>query len=267
MRGIQDLVSIRHGQSEGNLAHYEADQNANVDYFTNEFRDVPGVRWRLTEHGHEQVAVAGKWIVDNVLPELERASFDEAFTSPYTRAIQTAAGLAIPGIIWNEPEPKIRERDWGDIESIPTSEYMSSAMFALNAIRRRSDYLNWSPPGGESIVQVMERIEKFLDDIADTANPKAFLLSTHGEALTSTRGVVEQVRTGYRLSRLKTRKHQKLDNTSIVWHTDKNPHTGSRSGQLDWYRIANPYNGTDTGWQRIIRRRYTNQELLELIAV
>jgi phosphohistidine phosphatase SixA len=41
--------------------------------------------WPLTERGHEQAALAGKWIRENI-----GTTFDKAYVSPYIRTHQTA---------------------------------------------------------------------------------------------------------------------------------------------------------------------------------
>ncbi len=266
MRGFHDLVLVRHGQSTGNVAHYEANQKGNTDYFTKEFRDRPGHTWELTNLGWEQSAMTGVWIAKNVLPKLVGGAFDEAFTSHYTRVIQTAAGLDLEGIRWQEPEPKLRERDWGDIEAIPTEEYFASELYRLNQARRMNDYLNWAPPNGESLAQVMVRLENFYNDIRNERHPASILCATHGEVMTATRGIIEHIRTGRRLAALKKRKGQQIDNASLIWYRDRHPESvAERDGQLRFVRIVNVSNNTDTGWIEIKRKTYTNEELLGLV--
>jgi 2,3-bisphosphoglycerate-dependent phosphoglycerate mutase len=267
MRGFHDLVLGRHGQTHGNVAHYEANQNGNKDYFTQEFRDRPGHTWELTPYGWEQAEQTGAWIRKNIQPQLVGGCFSEAFTSPYTRPIQTAVGYNIPNIKWQEPEPKLRERDWGDIEAIPSEEYFKLELYKLNRARRMKDYLNWAPPNGESLAQVMVRLENFYNDIRNERHPASVLCATHGEVMTASRGIIEHIRTGRRLAALKKRKNQQIDNASLIWYRDRHPESvAERDGELRFVRIVNAPNNTDTGWIEIRRKTYTSEELLDLVA-
>lgn len=260
MATLENFVIVRHGESDGNFAHFEANENGNHDYFTQEFRDRPGALWNLTERGKQQASIAGQWLVENVL----NGRFDVGFTSSMVRAEQTAAYLDLPGARWREPDPKLNERNWGDIETMPHEEYMK--MYPRNFIRRNGDYLNWAPPGGESMAEVMTRIAQFYNDIANAHEGESVLAVSHGEVMTATRGNIEEVRTGRRLASLKRRKNERIDNTTIIWYTSRDPKTKLSTTALNWYRIANPEAGTDTGWKRIVRNTYSNEELLALAA-
>lgn len=260
MASLENLVLVRHGESDGNHAHFNANENGNTDYFTSEFRDRPGALWALTERGREQAKIAGSWLTENVL----NGRFDVCFTSSMVRAEQTAALLDLPDASWREPDPKLNERNWGDIETMPHEEYIER--YPRNVVRRNGDYLNWKPPGGESMAEVMVRISQFYTDITAAHAGESVLAVCHGEVMTAARGNIEEVRTGRRLASLKRRKYERIDNTSIIWYTSRDPETKLATTALNWYRIANPEKGTDTGWKRIIRRQYTNEELLELAA-
>lgn len=259
MSSLEHLILMRHGESEGNLAHFHANENGNTDYFTKEFRDKPGMAWNLTERGRQQAATAGKWLVENVL----NGRFDVYFTSPLVRAVETAAYMDLPDASWCEPDPKLRERYWGDIEAIPYEEYLEK--YPHNVIRRNGDYLNWKPPGGESLAEVIGRFEHFFRDVTEAHSGGSVFVQTHGEVMTGARGHIEEVRTGQRLASLKRRKYERLDNASIIWYTSRDPSTNLATTALNWYRVVNPGADTDTGWKKIEKRKYTNQELLELV--
>lgn len=259
MSSLENLVLLRHGQSEGNLAHFHANEKGNTDYFTSEFRDKPGALWHLTKEGREQAKVAGEWISDNIL----EGRFDAYFTSPLVRAVETAAYLDLTGARWSEPDPKLRERYWGDIEAMPFDEYQKK--YPHNAIRRNGDYLNWKPPGGESLAETIGRVEQFAIATTNAHPGQSVIASTHGEVMTGGRGYFEGVATGRRLASLKKRKFERIDNTSIIWYTSRDPETELATTALNWYRIANPVAGTDTGWKRIQRRLYSADELLQLV--
>ena len=85
-----DMILLRHGQSEFNL-HFGATR-----------RDPGIIDPRLTDLGHDQADVAARRLADEPIARI--------ITSPYTRALQTAAPLArrldVPVVV----NPIVRER-------------------------------------------------------------------------------------------------------------------------------------------------------------
>jgi len=66
-----DLVLVRHGQTEGNLAR-ERSKREDKSLWTAEFRERPGRLWRLTDLGIGQAQAAGAWIRENLDPRFSR---------------------------------------------------------------------------------------------------------------------------------------------------------------------------------------------------
>ena len=54
-----DLVLVRHGESEGNVAT-EAAKSGDHHLFTDAYMTTPGHQWRLTERGRYQAATIGR---------------------------------------------------------------------------------------------------------------------------------------------------------------------------------------------------------------
>src|SRR5205823_6143474 len=63
----RDLLLVRHGESEGNMAARHSRQGDNSLY-TDSFRSRHGSTWRLTNKGIEQDKNAGKWVKENFQP-------------------------------------------------------------------------------------------------------------------------------------------------------------------------------------------------------
>ena len=137
-----DLVIVRHGHSEGNLAIGKS-KKGDHSMLTSEFRETPGHRWRLTDEGREQAKETGDWIKKNIGDK-----FDRYYASPFVRTRETAALLGLPDAEWRLDQ-RLRERDWGEINSVPANEHMSS--YPQNALIKKMDALYWRPPAGESI--------------------------------------------------------------------------------------------------------------------
>lgn len=81
-----DLVLLRHGQSEGNLAkrYSEAGQH---DIYDQTRKNRHTRSFRLTELGRKQASRAGLWLRD------EFPGFDRYIVSEYARAMETATLL------------------------------------------------------------------------------------------------------------------------------------------------------------------------------
>ena len=110
-----DLVLVRHGESEGNIA-VDASKGGDNSIFTPEFRNRHSREFRLTDKGIAQAKAAGEWLRTNV-----PFPFTYFCVSDYIRAKETAALLALPDARWKD-EFYLRERDRGLIDNIPRDE-------------------------------------------------------------------------------------------------------------------------------------------------
>lgn len=187
----ESLVLIRHGESEGNVARHLERTNQPLDHIrTEEFVNRPGRTWTLSEKGVKQAQVIGHWLRD----EADRGIFggyhsQRHYVSPFRRAEQTAAHLGLvvhghvqrPSVQWYKNR-NIRERDWGDIETILRSEFEESEFYSNNAHKKKIDPLYWRPPGGESLADVAElRGHNFMDTLHRLSSYSAVFAVTHGE--------------------------------------------------------------------------------------
>jgi len=252
-----DLIFVRHGHSEGNRL-LESFKNGNRDALGQDFREIPGHRWRLTDEGREQAEITGDWIGANIS---ER--FDRYFCSPFVRTRETAAYLGLPDAEWRIDQ-RLRERDWGEINSVPHSEH--AALYPRNAQIQKIDALYWRPPGGESIADVGLRVRDLLDTFHRECAGQTVIVVTHGEFMSAARA-----RLGYLSDEEWVQgdsdPSQKLFNTHVLHYSRRNPQTGEIEKYANWQRSICPWKEeTDTGWTRVVRRRYTNEELLVQIA-
>ncbi len=107
-----DLVLVRHGQSEGNIANTRS-RAGDHSAFTPEFLNRHSTRLRLTDRGRTQAKAAGEWLRANGLTQ-----FDRHYVSEYARAVETAALLDLPNARWYM-DFQLRERDHGRMDIIP----------------------------------------------------------------------------------------------------------------------------------------------------
>ena len=138
----EDLVLLRHGQSEANIIQqrFKADPGSLAP---NGFFDRHDSDMRLSARGRDQARAAGDWLRRHGL-----ASFDRYYASPHARTAETAAGLALNGD-WRL-DVRWRERDWGEFGVL--NHVDRADRFALSQKLKDQNKWYWCPPGGESLV-------------------------------------------------------------------------------------------------------------------
>lgn len=255
------LVLVRHGRSEGNLAT-DAAKAGDTSFYTEGFTTTPGHQWRLTPSGRAQAACAGEWIAANA-----PGTFDRYFTSPYVRTRETAALLGLPDAAWRLNRA-LRERDWGDIGSVPRGEFESLPEFRHNATMKAIDPLYWKPPGGESIAGVAEdRVRNVCDTLHRECDSKSVICVGHGELMWAFRLLLERLDDDTFVE-LDADKSERIHNCEVLHYTRIDPDTGNQAPRLTWLRRARPVETAD-GWRMVEGHwdhfetgSFTNAELL-----
>lgn len=137
-----DLILVRHGESEGNLAN-KASKSGDNNFFTPEFLNRHSRNFRLTDKGSLQAKRAGEWIQKNVpMP------FDRFYVSDYIRAKETAYYLYLPEAEWRV-EYQLRERDKALMDNCPADE--QKRLFEMEQRQYEMDpFLAYPASGGES---------------------------------------------------------------------------------------------------------------------
>jgi broad specificity phosphatase PhoE len=260
------IVLVRHGYSEGNAVSHSTD--GDPEYYTDEFKERPGKDWRLMERGVEEARASGIWIAKYILEAygLENG-FDFHLTSPLARPRETAGNLNLPNADWRI-EPRIRERDWGDIESMSKAEYQR--LYPVNAAKKLMDPLYWRPPGGESIAQVADtRVKSILGTLHDQHDRKGVnsaILSTHGEFVWAAHFVFERM-AHEDWDKAEKDISRKIKNGQVVHFTRLDPETGEQAPTVSWVRSVCPWETPDNPgeWRTIRPIMYSNEELLAAV--
>ena len=143
------LIIVRHGQSVSNLTKTFAGQSNSP----------------LTPLGLEQAELASRY--------LDKFNFDAVYSSPLSRAYDTAAT-----IIKNTPleiicDDSLKETHLGDWEGLPIDSVREEYQ------KWRTEY-DYAPPNGESTHQVRERTGRAVDRIARENYGKTVLVASHG---------------------------------------------------------------------------------------
>ncbi len=273
------LLVLRHGESEGNVANNKA-KAGDLSSFTDEFVTTPGRTWRLTELGVSQAKLIGEWLRKELKLIHELTPVDEAlatrlYTSPYVRTRQTAGNLQLT-LGSREAEwyvnRTIRERDWGDIDSIPKQHFREDPIYRRNAQKMEVDPLYWRPPGGESIQDVADnRVRNFLDTLHRECSDQLVVAVAHGEFMKALRLVLERTSDEEFLIQEKD-KTRKIPNCQLIQYTKSVELAGLESQvhtpRLQFTRTITPLVEEGrcevTPWTRINFHRPTNEDLLAI---
>ena len=118
----------------------------------------------LTELGHQQAMELGKKIKE------EGVKIDEILYSPLVRAKETARHISeMTGIPMRE-EMRLKEQNFGKYESTPRN--------GEEFKRAKQDFV-CRYEGGESMLQMAQRIYNLLDEIKQESDEKTYILVAH----------------------------------------------------------------------------------------
>nr|WP_300050978.1 histidine phosphatase family protein [uncultured Nocardioides sp.] len=173
---VQELILVRHGQSEGNVAAEKA-QRDGVEHIDVPARDPDVV---LSETGREQAAAVGRWLQG--LSEDERPGI--VWTSPYRRARETAEiALEVCDLDLDfRVDERLRDRDMG-ITDMLTGAGISSRYPEEAKRRKWIGKFYYRPPGGESWADVTLRVRAVLTDLAHNESAERVLVTAHDVVL------------------------------------------------------------------------------------
>ena len=147
------LIFVRHGQSASNLAQRFTGQG-----------DTP-----LTELGHLQAQCTAEFLKDRKI--------DKIYTSDLSRAMQTAEPTAKMHGLEIIPDPNFREINAGRWEGKLYTEL--SAEFPESYARWLHDIGHACPDGGESVLELANRVYVETDRILQEDRGKCVAIFTH----------------------------------------------------------------------------------------
>ncbi|KAG2769433.1 hypothetical protein PC129_g10647 [Phytophthora cactorum] len=253
---LSDLVLIRHGESEGNVARQRS-LAGDHSLFAGEFKHRHSSNWRLTDRGRRQAAAAGDWLKRNKF-----AHFDRYLVSEYLRAMETAGRMGLPGARWYA-EMLIRERDWGAMDLMSEQERFVKMQDELK--RRELNRFYYAPPGGESLAAVAQRADRLLGILNHECHGKRAIVVAHGEVIWAMRTRLERMSQDTFIELQESgRMVDQIHNGHILHYTRKDPLTGKMAPYFTHVRSVCPWNEklSPKGWMKINRPVYDNELLL-----
>lgn len=248
-----NLVLVRHGLSEHNLARIRSNLDDHSDWET-EFRKKHTSQYRLVDIGIEQAVICGEYIKNKL-----GIVFDRCFTSEYARAIETAYHMHLPNVEW-EIDFNIRERDKGILSGISEKE----KQLRKKEYPKKDDFYT-EPLGGESMASLCLRVDHFLNFLNRECIGMNILLVTHGTIMEAFKMRLENMtRKDY-----ESEKHRKIKNCQIIWYSAIHPELQKITDQkkIEWVANICPYDPSiNTNWKKIVAKKYSNDELKHLFS-
>jgi NAD+ kinase len=257
-----DLILVRHGQSEGNVAARLAEEG-NHDGYKAIKQGRHSRSYRLSSKGREQAKIAGLWLQKEFTKDGK--TFDRFVVSEYTRAMETAALLGLPDAVWYRSF-YLTEREWGDLENITEQEREEKFKDALEM--RAIEPFFWQPPNGESFAELCLRLDRVLNTLHRECGNMRVIIVCHGEVMRAFRVLLERMpQQRFKEIYESKAKEDGIHNCEVFHYSRRNPKTQEIEEHANWFRRVRPTDEPiwETGWQEIIRPKYTNDALLEIV--
>lgn len=258
----KNLLLVRHGESEGNIAVARSKRGDDSAY-SEEFRNRHSSLWRLSEKGKEQAKTAGDWLRKH----WGEAPFFRHYTSEYLRAMETAALLCIPDAEWYT-DFYLRERNWGELDCVTIKERNERFHDAMK--QRMIDPFYWTPPNGESLADLCLRVDRVLQTLHRECENRDVIIVCHGEVMWAFRVRLERMsQERFRELENSKDKSDRIHNCQIHWYTRVDPDRAAENHRhFNWVKSVCPWEmgSGDGGWRQIVRPRYSNSDLLERVA-
>lgn len=219
---LQYLLIMRHAESDGDVRR-NVHKNNGVVMKRLENTDEEDI----TQNGIQQSERGGRWIKENFLKSLGITEFGGYFTSPTKRTRRTAASLGLPNSTWVD-EPLLKERNRG---KTPWPASKLAETDPENYRQMVTDPLGWVPIEGESILQVGERAEAFIEKVKPLATAIAI---THRDWLWASALPLEKVDH----DALTAYDTEGLGNCTILIYSSINPQTGEKEEAMKWKKTV-----------------------------
>lgn len=156
--GLMKFLFVRHGQSEGNVAH--------------EINDDPARPVSLTPTGQAQA--------ESVAERLREIPFTHAYASEFLRAQQTAQRILRHHALTSQIDARLNERRSG-MDGLHVDVFNDLV---------RPDPLRIKPERGESFLEQMDRLKSFMDEAAGRYPDGVVLAVSHENPILAARALV-----------------------------------------------------------------------------
>lgn len=259
-----DIVFVRHGQSEANIIQ-KIGKNGGSHLRETDIHNRPDWQQRLSNAGIEQAKNAKLWI-DEHLGGVE--SFDARYVSPFLRTRETAAYIG-----GNETgewtiDDRVVERSWGVYGIVPRAEQRSHFPLTAKLHSATPWYVRFD--GGESMPDVYGRFRDFQGTLHREESGRRVIIVSHGDFINVARYGIERMRPE-QWEAIDRDPRYTIKNCSITHYSRINPNDPNDiRDKITWRRMVYPdmvEQSPDGGeWVELPgRQRFTGAELLQQV--
>lgn len=250
----KNLIIVRHGQSEGNIANRKSRRGDHSAFENDDFAKRDSSHYRLTDLGVIQAQKADEYIKTLGL------DFWRHYSSNFLRARETAALLDMPDSNWYLSNELV-ERSWGDLDAMSDPERKLKFGDALN--KRHQEAWFWRPPQGESLAGVSTRVRDILGTIHRESEGDNCVIVCHGETMSVIRSDLERW-TPQDFAKNFKNEAEDIGNCSVLHYSRTDPKSGAESEYLSWVRLVSVAgDGANFDWRKIERKTFSSKALLE----
>lgn len=233
---LQHLVLVRHGESEGDVrrAAWRRGEMVRAAKMPEEEE--------ITALGVRQCHQAGQWIAKHILQRYSLPGFDGYFVSSALRSLQSAVAMDLDGAVWQTDE-RLDERNRGHIRGLLPAEH--KYYFPESFEQMKTDPLHWSPPGGETMMEVVDKCTEIYECIS---NLRSVIIVAHRDTTWAFKSFIEHLN-DIEMAAVDT---EIIGNACTLHYTSINPKTSQQLSELTWSYFINPtMPETATGWQML----------------
>lgn len=159
--GATRIIAVRHGETAWNVAT------------------------RIQGHTDIGLNDTGRWQAQRLALVLANEAVARIYTSDLSRAQDTARAIAAiganPGARAVHQYTGLRERDFGIFEGHTHAQI--AAQWPEESTRWKHRQPHFAPPGGETLMQLHERVSRTLNALAQPHQDEQIVLVTHGGVL------------------------------------------------------------------------------------
>ena len=155
------IYIVRHGESEANVNNLMAGH----------------ANFPLTDKGREQARLTAAALAD--------VKFDGIYSSDLIRAVETAAahaelrGLAAESVVQNQGLRELFVGDWERVSFVD----LEAKYGDFYTVTWKKGFGSFTPPGGESVPHMAERMCSTVAEIARAVEGDTILIASHGGAI------------------------------------------------------------------------------------
>lgn len=236
-----NLIIIRHGLSEGNVAARDASVR------TVEFNSEDSYHYRLTTKGIEQAQEVGQWVRENF-----KEPIDAYVCSPYARTQETAGHMQLPGATWilesGLEESGAAKKDDGLVAK------GGGALAVLEKTKKARHY--------RAFIRSMQHVDEFLTRYVfmNYLQVTSMVVVCHANVMRFLRFRMEHM-TPERMMR-----PIRVENTELIWYTRRHPaDSGVLLPKLSWRLRVKDRRKPEKEFKVIRPITFTNEDLLSRI--